>query len=95
MGIDHEEDSQIFSKELESIIKDFNCKFRRKNNKNTVPWINADILKLMKERDLVLKTAIKTKLSYDRQHFANLRNKVVKKLRKAKADFCRMSWTLG
>ena len=35
----------------------------------------------------MLKTAIKTKLSHDRQHFSSLRNNVVKKLRKAKADF--------
>ena len=41
----------------------------------------------MKERDLVLKKSIKTKLSHDRHHFAMLRNKVIKKLRKAKADF--------
>lgn len=87
LGIDNEEDSQKVSKKLESTIKDFNCKFRHKRTKNTVPWINEDILKLMNERDLVLKIAMKTELSHDRHHFAILRNKVVKKLRKAKADF--------
>ena len=55
LGIDHEEDSQMFSKTLESTIRDFNCKFNQKNKKNTVPLINEDILKLMNERDLVLK----------------------------------------
>ncbi len=49
-----------------------------------VPWINVDILKLMKERDHALKTSLKTKLSSDRYQF---RNSVVKKLQKAKADF--------
>jgi len=41
----------------------------------------------MKKRDLALKTANRSKFSHDRQHFAILRNKVVKSLRKAKADF--------
>jgi len=41
----------------------------------------------MKERDSVLKTAIKNKSIHGRQHFVMLRNKVVMKLRKAKADF--------
>ena len=43
LGIDYEQDSQIFSKKVGSIIQQFNCKFRHKNNKNSVPWINADI----------------------------------------------------
>ncbi len=41
----------------------------------------------MKKQDLALKTANRSKFSHDRQHFAMLRNKVVKTLRKAKADF--------
>ncbi len=49
--------------------------------------MNSDILELMKKRDLALKTANRSKFSHDRQHFAMLRNKVVKILRKAKADF--------
>jgi len=87
IGKDQDEDSQIFSKKLESIINDFSCKLNPKNKKYTVPWINSDILKLMKKRDLALKTANRSKFSHDRQHFAMLRNKVVKSLRKAKADF--------
>lgn len=47
----------------------------------------------MKDRNLILKTAIKNKLSRDRHHFAMFRNKVVKKLRKAKArDKSKMIW---
>ncbi len=49
--------------------------------------MNSDILELMKKRDLALKTANRSKFSHDRQHFAMLRNKVVKTLRKAKVDF--------
>lgn len=53
----------------------------------SIPWINADILKLMKERDLALKMAIRTNLFHDKYHFAMLRNKVIMGLRKARADF--------
>ncbi len=81
------EDSRTFSKKLGSTIKYFSCKFNPKNKKHTVPWMNSDILELMKKRVLALKTANRSKFSHDRQHFAMLRNKVVKTLRNAKADF--------
>ena len=41
----------------------------------------------MKEHDLALKMAIRTKLYHDKHHFAMLRNKVITRLRKARADF--------
>lgn len=41
----------------------------------------------MKERDQALKIANKTKSTHDRGRFTMLRNKVVRSLRKAKADF--------
>ncbi len=78
---------ETFSKKLESTIKDFSCKLNPKNKKHTVPWMNSDILELMKKRDLALKNCKQIKFNHDRQHFAMLRNKVVKTLRKAKADF--------
>lgn len=53
----------------------------------SIPWINADILNLMKERDLALKMAIRTNLFHDKYHFAMSRNKVIMGLRKARADF--------
>ncbi len=49
--------------------------------------MNSDILELMKKRDLALKTANRSKFSHDRQHFAMLRNKVVKTLRKQRLIF--------
>ncbi len=70
IGKDQDEDSQTFSKKLESTIKDFSCKLNPKNKKHTVPWMNSDILELMKKRDLALKTANRSKFSHDRQHFA-------------------------
>ena len=48
--------------------------------------MNSNIIQLMKERDNVLKNALKTKSTHDRMTFGLLRNKVVKQLRKAKAD---------
>ncbi len=52
-----------------------------------VSWINVDIIHLMKERDHALRISLKSKLSHDRHRFTMLRNCVVKKLRKSKADF--------
>ena len=81
------EGSQIFSSKIQSIIAEFSRSIRSRNKKNSLPWINADILKLMKERDLALKMAIRTKFYHDKYHFAMLRNKVITGLRKARADF--------
>ena len=44
-------------------------------------------MKLMKQRDLALKAALKSKLPHDKRKFQNLRNKVVKELRQAKANY--------
>lgn len=49
--------------------------------------MNSDIVKLMIERDLALKNAIKSKSVSARNLFTTLRNKVVKNIKKAKADF--------
>jgi len=85
--VDSDKDNQTFLITLERTIKEFTQKFKYKHNKNIVPWINQDIIKIMKERDLALKLANKTKSTHDRGRFTMLRNKVVRSLRKAKADF--------
>lgn len=41
----------------------------------------------MKQRDLALKAALKSKLPHDKRKFQYLRNKVVKELRQAKANY--------
>lgn len=87
LGIDCEKDSETLLTTIEKTIKDFSSKINYKHNKNLLPWINSDILKLMKERDLALKNAIKSKSTSARNLFTTLRNKVVKNIRKAKADF--------
>ncbi len=59
LGIYCEEYSGIFTKRLENIITDYTCKFNHRKKKNMVPWINVDILNLMKERDHPLKPHLK------------------------------------
>ncbi len=54
---------KFLQKRLENIITDYTCKFNHRKKKNKVPWINVDILNLMKERDHPLKTSLKTKLN--------------------------------
>lgn len=49
--------------------------------------MNIKILNLMKKRDMALKVAVKSKVSSDRHTFIMLRNRVVKQLSVAKADF--------
>ena len=41
----------------------------------------------MKERDSALKRSLKTKFNIDRHRFTSLRNKLLKVIRKAKANF--------
>jgi hypothetical protein len=41
----------------------------------------------MKERDYALKIALRSKLEHDRRSFTMLRNKVLKEIRQAKANF--------
>uniref|UniRef100_A0A8C8E3R6 Reverse transcriptase domain-containing protein n=1 Tax=Oryzias sinensis TaxID=183150 RepID=A0A8C8E3R6_9TELE len=86
-SVDTENDGKLFLKTLKRTITEFTQKIKQKPYKNTVPWMNSDIIKLMKEQDQALKKANKTKLTHDRGLFAILRNKVVRSLRKAKADF--------
>ncbi len=77
LGTDLEENSQILTTSIENIIKEYTCKFSyRKKKKHSI--------NLMKERDHGLRISLKSKL---RHWFNMLRNCVVKKLRKTKADF--------
>ncbi len=55
--------------------------------RDTLPWLNEECMKLMKERDQLLKQSLKTGLATDRQKCTSLRNKVIKRLRQAKANF--------
>lgn len=49
-------------------------KVKLKSKKNTLPWLNDSILKLMKDRDHVLMLAVKnSQNSVNRHQFVSLR----------------------
>lgn len=79
---------------LQYFIKEFTQKFRNRNSKNSFLWINAEILKGMKERDLAKKKekkANKSKLCHDKHNFTMLRSKVTSMLRKSRAEHNKQS----
>lgn len=65
----------------------FMKKVKVRSKKLNLPWINERLWTLMKQRDVALKMALKTKTEYDKRVFTTLRNKVIKDLRNAKASF--------
>lgn len=77
-------------KEVMNKVEGIIFKFLKKQKhlkKRTLPWINEELKKLMKERDLALKKSVKTKLSSDINIFKSLRNRVTKNIRKSKAEY--------
>lgn len=84
-----EADCKLFTTKLGNLVNEFTRKTRNKgkNKNNTLPWLNNDIFNMIKERDLLLKRALKTKSTTDRHRFTSLRNKVTKAIRNAKAKF--------
>ena len=77
---DCEKDSEILMSKLEQTVKNFSVKIKCKRKEKPIPWINAEILSLMKERDSALKQALKVKTVKARNIFVILRNKVVKNI---------------
>ena len=78
----------ILGNNLERDCLTFSSKIHTNKHKaknNSLPWLNYNIFKLMKECGLALKNVIKTKFHHDKYHYIMLRNKVVKEIRKAKA----------
>lgn len=93
-GKDLHEGSTVLLSKLQYFIKEFTQKFRNRNSKNSFLWINAEILKGMKERDLAKKKkkkANKSKLCHDKHNFTMLRNKVTSMLRKSRAEHNKQS----
>ncbi len=81
-------DTQILVSTIQNITKHFLRKTKCKSkNKYTLPWINSDIRKSMKERDNALRSYLKTKSLTDRHIFVSLRNRVTKDIRAAKSNF--------
>ena len=69
------------------IIDQFFLWKRKQIRKNTHPWINGDILLLIRNRDRARKKALKTKLEVDFHIYNRLRNCVTSVMRKAKMDY--------
>ncbi len=87
-GTNVDVDTHVFLSTIQNTTKLFLKKSKFKGaSKYTLPWINGDIRKLMKERDRALQIFLKTKLTTDRYIFTSLRNRVIKNIRVAKANF--------
>ena len=90
-GLLNDNDPSECCNELMNIVSAIVGKFLKtrkySNRKQSLPWINASIRKLMKQRDLALKTALKSSLNTDMALFKGLRNRVTKELRNAKAEY--------
>ena len=57
--------SDSFIKKVNDIITHFTKKGKSKKQRNNLPWLNSEILKLMKSRDSALKQSLKTKTTSD------------------------------
>lgn len=78
----------MLATKLQSVRDKFMVECKRKRRKReTLPWLNDNIWQMMKQRDLALKKATKTKLDTDILIYKGLRNKVVNELRSAKSSF--------
>ena len=78
----------VFMTVIQDTVSAFTRKIKAKpSKKNHLPWLNETICTLLKKRDHALKISLKTKRVNDRQTFTSLRNKVVKEIRFAKANF--------
>ena len=84
---DIEASSDSFIKKLNDIVTHFTKKGNSKQRKNDLPWLNNEIIKLMKSRDNALKQSLRTRTASDRHIFTSLRNKVLRMTRKLKAEF--------
>lgn len=84
---DIEESSKLLIQKINDTLAHFTKKGVSKEIRESLPWINNEIRKLMRERDSALKKSLKSKNTCDRQIFTSLRNKVINQMRKAKANF--------
>ncbi len=84
---DLESDCDRFTSTIKKVMGPYLRKWSQNKSRDTLPRLNEECRKLMKERDQLLKQSLKTGLTTDRQKFISLRNKVIKRLRQAKANF--------
>ena len=68
--------------ELTNIIEKIICKFlktsKNSNRKKSLPWLNASIRQLMKQRDLALKATLKSRTNTAMALYKGLQNRVIK-----------------
>lgn len=84
---DIENSCSMFSSTI-NIIYLYNRRMsHRPRQKNSLPWLNEALWKQMRDRDSSLKIALKSGLRSDWYSYTSLRNRVVRNIRKAKADF--------
>lgn len=84
------EDVHNCCKEIISRLEEVISKFLKKQKhlkKRSLPWLNDDIRRLMKERDMALKKSLKSKSNTDINIYKSLRNRVTKNLRNAKIEY--------
>ena len=77
----------MWEKLFTPIMDDFFPVKRKRIRKNTHPWVNSDILSLMRNRDRARKKALKSKSVDDFGVYKRLRNCVTSSMRKAKTDY--------
>ena len=77
----------MWEKLFTPIMDDFFPVKRKRIRKNTHPWVNSDILSLMRNRDQARKKALKSKSVDDFGIYKRLRNCVTSSMRKAKTDY--------
>ena len=72
----------ICCNELINIIEKIICKFlktlKNSNRKKSLPWLNASIRQLMKQRDLALKATLKSRTNTAMALYKGLQNRVIK-----------------
>ena len=71
---------------INKVKSEFSKNITYSSKKQNLPWFNEQVWALMRQRDYALKTAIKSGLAQDRRIFQQLRNKVVRELRKSKEN---------
>ncbi len=72
---------------LTRIVEKYTMKMKHLQKKTRLPWLNSEIFKLMKKRDLAPKVALSGGLSTDFLIYKGLRKEVSMVLRKAKTSY--------
>ena len=85
----------FFEEKLMDLIDKHAPLKKQRIRKQESPWMNSDIIELIRKRNLSKKHAIKSKLDGDWREYRRLRNQVTAKIRQAKADFITKSVKLS